>query len=60
MKDAIVAGISITSMSGWACRREMEDGSLVHGLTDWTLAGIPMHAYFPMGRATRAAARAVE
>jgi hypothetical protein len=23
------------------------------------LAGIPVHAYFPMGRATRAAARAV-
>jgi hypothetical protein len=28
-------------------------------LPDWQLAGIPVHAYFPMGRATRAAGRAV-
>jgi hypothetical protein len=27
-------------------------------LPDWQLAGIPVYAYFPMGRATRAAARA--
>ncbi|MCZ3378404.1 LysR family transcriptional regulator [Rhizobium sp. AG207R] len=55
---ATVAGFGITSTSGWACRRELEDGSLVRLLTDWSLAGIPVHAYFPMGRATRAAARA--
>lgn len=55
---AAVAGFGITSTSGWACRRELEDGSLVRLLTDWTLIGIPVHAYFPMGRATRAAARA--
>ncbi len=56
---AAVAGFGITSMSGWACRRELENGALVRLLTEWTLAGIPVHAYFPMGRATRAAARAV-
>ncbi|WP_307279009.1 substrate binding domain-containing protein [Labrys wisconsinensis] len=55
---AAVAGFGITSTSGWACRRELEDGSLVRLLPAWTLAGIPVHAYFPMGRATRAAARA--
>ena len=26
---AVVAGLGITSTSGWACRRELEDGSLV-------------------------------
>jgi DNA-binding transcriptional LysR family regulator len=55
---ATVAGFGITSTSGWACRRELENGVLVRLLPDWTLAGIPVHAYFPMGRATRAAARA--
>ncbi|WP_205587393.1 LysR family transcriptional regulator [Rhizobium jaguaris] len=55
---AAVAGFGITSTSGWACRRELESGALVRLLPDWTLAGIPVHAYFPMGRATRAAARA--
>jgi len=55
---AAVAGFGITSTSGWACRRELENGTLIRLLTAWTLADIPAHAYFPMGRATRAAARA--
>ena len=55
---ATVAGFGITSTSGWACRRELENGALVRLLPQWALAGIPVHAYFPMGRATRAAARA--
>jgi DNA-binding transcriptional LysR family regulator len=54
---AAAAGFGITSTSGWACRRELESGSLIRLLPEWTLAGIPVHAYFPMGRATRAAAR---
>lgn len=56
---AATAGVGITSTSEWACRRELGDGSLVRVLPDWQLAGIPVHAYFPMGRATRAAGRAV-
>lgn len=56
---AAVAGFGITSTSGWACRRELETGALVRVLSEWTLAGIPVHAYFPMSRATRASARAV-
>ena len=56
---AAVAGLGITSTSGWACRRLLANGALVRLLPEWTLAGIPVHAYFPMGRATRAAARAV-
>jgi DNA-binding transcriptional LysR family regulator len=55
---AAVSGFGITSTSGWACRRELEDGSLVRLFPDWKMVGIPVHAYFPMGRATRAAARA--
>jgi DNA-binding transcriptional LysR family regulator len=56
---AAAAGFGITSTSGWACRRELENGALVLLLRDWALERIPVHAYFPMGRATRAAARAV-
>jgi len=55
---AAVSGFGITSTSGWACRRELEDGSLVRLFSDWKMVGIPVHAYFPLGRATRAAARA--
>jgi DNA-binding transcriptional LysR family regulator len=56
---AATAGMGITSTSEWACRRELTDGTLVRLLVHWKLADIPVHAYFPMGRATRAAARAV-
>ena len=56
---AAIAGIGITSTSEWACRRELADGSLVKLLVDWKTAEIPVQAYFPMGRATRAAGRAV-
>jgi DNA-binding transcriptional LysR family regulator len=56
---AAAAGFGITSTSEWACRRELVDGSLVRLLSDWKTADIPVHAYFPMGRATRAAGRAV-
>lgn len=56
---AAAGGLGITSTSAWACRRELGDGRLVRLLPDWRLAEIPVHAYYPMGRATRAAARAV-
>jgi DNA-binding transcriptional LysR family regulator len=56
---AAAAGFGITSTSGWACRREIESGALRRLLREWTLAGISVNAYFPMGRSTRAAARAV-
>jgi DNA-binding transcriptional LysR family regulator len=55
---AAVAGLGVTSTSGWSCRRELEDGALVRLLGGWNQAGIPVHAYFPMGRATRAVGRA--
>jgi DNA-binding transcriptional LysR family regulator len=55
---AAKAGFGVTSTSGWACRRELEEGSLVRLFLDWTMVGIPVHAYFPMGAGTRAAGRA--
>ena len=55
---AAVAGFGITSTSFWACRRELAEGSLTRLLAGFKLAAIPVYAYFPMGRATRAAARA--
>ena len=56
---AAVAGLGITSTQQWACRRELRDGSLVRLLPKWKTRDIPVHAYFPAGRATRAAARAL-
>lgn len=52
------AGLGITSIGYWACRNELEDGSLVAILSDWSLVPTQVHAYFPLGRATRTAARA--
>jgi DNA-binding transcriptional LysR family regulator len=56
--SAAAAGYGITSTSGWACRRELEEGVLLRLFPEWKMVGIPVHAYFPMGRATRAAGRA--
>ncbi|RAS21044.1 LysR substrate-binding domain-containing protein [Paraburkholderia bryophila] len=55
---AAKAGLGITSIGYWACRRELEEGSLVPILTGWSMVGTQVHAYFPLGRATRTAARA--
>jgi len=54
---AAVAGLGITSTTSWACRREFESGALVQLLPEWKMADLPVHAYFPLGRATRMAAR---
>jgi DNA-binding transcriptional LysR family regulator len=52
------AGLGITSIGYWTCRREIGDGTLVQILKDWEMAETRVHAYFPLGRATRTAARA--
>jgi DNA-binding transcriptional LysR family regulator len=54
---AATAGMGITSTQKWACRRELQNGSLVSLLPAWKTKDIPVHAYYPAGRATRAAAR---
>ncbi len=56
---AATAGIGIISTTLWACRRELADRSLVQLLPQWKTVHIPVFAYFPMGRATRAAGRAI-
>jgi DNA-binding transcriptional LysR family regulator len=55
---AAAAGLGITSTTSWGCGRELRDGSLVRLFLDWKTVDIPVRAYFPVGRATRAAARA--
>jgi len=54
---AAAAGLGITSATQWSCQTELNDGSLVRILPAWTLSDIPVHAYFPMGKSTRKAAR---
>jgi DNA-binding transcriptional LysR family regulator len=56
---AAVAGLGVTSTTLLSCAREIEDGTLVSLCPEWTMAQIPVHAYFPSGRATRAAGRAI-
>lgn len=55
---AAAGGLGITSTTSWACQQELRNGMLVRLLADWTMAELPVQAYFPMGRATRMAARA--
>jgi DNA-binding transcriptional LysR family regulator len=55
---AVTGGLGVTSTTAWACRQELESGALVELLPEWKLADIPVHAYFPQGRAARMAGRA--
>ena len=55
---AAAGGLGITSTTSWACELELISGDLVRLLPEWTMAELPVHAYFPMGRTTRLAARA--
>lgn len=54
---AAVHGLGITSTTSWACRAELRDGNLIRLFPTWKTANIPVHAYFPAGRATRLSAR---
>jgi DNA-binding transcriptional LysR family regulator len=55
---AAAGGLGVTSSTSWGCRQELESGALVALLPDWTMAALPVHAYFPLGRSTRLAGRA--
>ncbi len=55
---AAVAGLGIVSSTSWACRAEINSGALSRLLPEWAMVDLPVHAYFPNGRATRMAARA--
>lgn len=54
---AATGGLGIVSTTSWACASEIESGALVQVLPKWNMAELPVHAYFPMGRTTRLAAR---
>lgn len=55
---AAVMGMGIVLTLLWGCRKELEDQALVPLLTDWHTESVELHAVFPAGRATKAAARA--
>ncbi|MFJ3681453.1 LysR family transcriptional regulator [Pseudomonas sp. NPDC090208] len=55
---AATGGLGITSTTSWAAGLELKTGALVQLMPDWKMAELPVHAYFPMGRTTRMAARA--
>lgn len=55
---AASAGMGIASIGYWSCRRELEDGRLVQLLAQWETVPTKVYAYFPLGKATRFAARA--
>ncbi len=56
---AAVAGLGVTTTTLLSCEREIEQALLVRLFPDWKMEQIPVYAYFPMGRATRAAGRAI-
>lgn len=55
---AAAGGLGLTSTTSWACAVEIANGALVQLFADWKMAELPVHAYFPLGRTTRMAARA--
>jgi len=57
-RAAALAGIGIASMTLGACLKELQEGSLVRLLPDWSMGDIELHAVFPAGRAAKPAARA--
>jgi DNA-binding transcriptional LysR family regulator len=55
---AAAAGMGVASIGYWSCRSELGDGRLVRLLLDWETVPTKVYAYFPLGKATRFAARA--
>lgn len=56
---AAIAGLGICSTPMGSPRPEVVNGSLVPLLTDWARPPVEVHAYFPLGRQTRIAARSL-
>ena len=55
---AAVEGLGIISTAYWSCKTEIEDGSLVQLLSDWTIGDVEVNALFAGGRQTKPSARA--
>ena len=56
---AAVAGLGIASTGSIASHNELAKKTLVRVLPDWKMGSVDVHAVFPSGRATKAAARAL-
>jgi DNA-binding transcriptional LysR family regulator len=56
---AAVAGLGIAATGIIASRKELANRTLVRVLPDWQMGSVDVHAVFPAGRATKAAARAL-
>jgi DNA-binding transcriptional LysR family regulator len=56
---AAVAGLGIASTGIIAARKQLANRKLVRVLPDWETGSVEVHAVFPAGRATKAAARAL-
>jgi len=56
---AAIAGLGITSTGIIAARKPLANRKLVRVLPDWETGSVEVHAVFPAGRATKAAARAL-
>jgi DNA-binding transcriptional LysR family regulator len=57
--EAAVAGLGIASTGIIAARKPLASRKLVRVLPDWEAGSVEVHAVFPAGRATKAAARAL-
>ncbi len=53
------AGLGVSVTATWGVARESLEGRLMRVLGDWRLPPVELHAVFPPGRATAAAARAL-
>lgn len=56
---AAVAGLGIVMTPLGACRRELEEGALVHVLPEWDAGSVDLNALFTNGRAAKRSARAI-
>ncbi len=54
---AAVAGLGVVSTSYWSCRNELEAGTLVQLLPDWTIGNVEVNALLAGGRHTKPSAR---
>ncbi|WP_282095870.1 LysR family transcriptional regulator [Epibacterium ulvae] len=55
---AAIAGLGVVSTAYWSCRKELEAGTLVQLLPDWTIGTVDVHALLAGGRNTKPSARA--
>lgn len=55
--SAAVAGLGVISTAYWSCKTEIENGSLVQLLPNWTIGEVEVNALLAGGRQTKPSAR---